>query len=1304
MESRYGIKKILWQIRCEKPQTWEDIIVIVPCDCSYKVPGSLVEVVNEHTPEWDIMMLSHFTDRLKPMLLKQKVLDAVEKAEGVDQMRGNVRASGGITTNMCCRRGEEESDLGLASPVPAGLNKEFTPEETFEPMSRLSEAMQMPWADRGVIYGDPLMAAQHKRFAANPTLCPTEYKNNVTAYTFARVQVFGLLQNFEEGEGQGNHAADLCPTEITRSSWGLEEFDRSITPSVIRDLHLSDDEDSLLDFSPTECPSGGDAILPRAVPTGRKTKGVPRQDKSGCGSIPEGPKVFSFDVDPDQYSINSDGDIPTHGPRGDAPLPPLALAGLKCFHEVSDVDSSSSACTASKLLWLDRDMDDPSFQTPPGKEMDKATTGVPPEVLVELPFDDSQSNLATLGDGDSMVPSRNQESKTVTFSVNVPKAASYFAKSLAAYMGEGSKLKSHFDNNNDEKRGDVMGTSMPVAHRSKIYRSSSLVYSRKSTSDFIAKRQGHSAAILKVSDYFNALPHDSLRSPTLDGYEEIVGNKGVFFTVEIASGSVVGCSLMTTAALNKPVSYCSAISSPLYRIITKHGLTRMQQLLCIRLASTVVQTHNHAAILGRVLDQGGFKDHNIFVEWNQMAKEMFGGTNIGEKCRCAPSQTRPWVGERLGNDIRVLGEIQYKVAKQEEAFRKNAKRPPNPTKLQGFIEKWAGQYCNRVSNIGNLTAMHGLQPALQLGIIPMGILLDYSPYSSVSAAYQGRTFSDKEKRELVLAVASYLNITTTMAEQILCETFRSTDPCDFFPANQLLFGSPTWVQQRGSVMRAKRLDTGEWFEVPRAAVAPCEQDLDAMVQSYIDEMSDIPTAHDDSAKKQAKGAYQSFCIPPAFGVAAYQEIRKQVMLFDPEETHARTMERCKDAIVEMLGIGGGDLSNTELVKRRIKQLEKEHPYPEKPGSKKGNKKAKKKAPKGVAKIKPKAPPPISLSRNLESAMTMVAHAGNPKDWGLLSALDGRRGVSKPRIAQSSGALQKQVAPRQTQVEAYQALTACLRRVGALEKTERSISSKDIQHRLVKAQSRTGRVSQGFCCGIPRLGWDPSSAADAGEAAKAIAFNVFGGFIVMELETLTPRICFQDKRSASQWLLFLGILVQGNKCPAFAAEVVEKQMTKAGVDKPWATPKAISAELRLQGRKTSLGYLIVENKTAWFAFPTKEANGEGVKSPKLWFYEFAKEEDSPPLFAKRERRKEETTHGQTNQAQDSIGQDPAVSTGFQSSSPCSPTTLQKRMAEEPTDLSGTERKKKKTRRSRRRAEKGLEMQLGAELMDALDGLI
>jgi len=258
MESRYGIKKILWQIRCEsKPETWEDMIVIVPCDCSYKVPGSLVEVVNEHTPEWDLMMLTHFTDRLKPMLLKQKVLDDVEKAEGVDQMRGNVRASGGITTNMCSRRGEEESDLGLASPVTASLNKEFTPEETFEPLSRLSKTMGMPWADPGVINGNPLMEAQHKRFAANPSLCPTEYKNNVTAYTFARVRVFGmsLMKEMPDtGEGSGNHSEDHGPTEITRSSWGLEEFDRSMTPKTIQDLHLSDDEDSLLDFLPNKCP------------------------------------------------------------------------------------------------------------------------------------------------------------------------------------------------------------------------------------------------------------------------------------------------------------------------------------------------------------------------------------------------------------------------------------------------------------------------------------------------------------------------------------------------------------------------------------------------------------------------------------------------------------------------------------------------------------------------------------------------------------------------------------------------------------------------------------------------------------------------------------------------------------------------------------------------------------------------------------------------------------------------------------------------------------------------------------------
>jgi hypothetical protein len=82
----------------------------------------------------------------------------------------------------------------------------------------------------------------------------------------------------------------------------------------------------------------------------------------------------------------------------------------------------------------------------------------------------------------------------------------------------------------------------------------------------------------------------------------------------------------------------------------------------------------------------------------------------------------------------------------------------------------------------------------------------------------------------------------------------------------------------------------------------------------------------------------------------------------------------------MLGIGEGYLSNSDLVKRRIKQLEKEHPYPEKPGSKRAKKA--RKPPKGVAKIKPTAPPRAGLSGNLESAVTMVAPAGNPKDCGL----------------------------------------------------------------------------------------------------------------------------------------------------------------------------------------------------------------------------------------------------------------------------------------------------------------------------------
>jgi hypothetical protein len=129
-------------------------------------------------------------------------------------------------------------------------------------------------------------------------------------------------------------------------------------------------------------------------------------------------------------------------------------------------------------------------------------------------------------------------------------------------------------------------------------------------------------------------------------------------------------------------------------------------------------------------------------------------------------------------------------------------------------------------------------------------------------------------------------------------------------------------------------------------------------------------------------------------------------------------------------------------------------------------------------------------------------------------------------------------------------------------------------------------------------------------------------------------------------------------------------------------------------------LVVENKTAWFAFPVKEANGEGTKSPKLWFYEFAKEEDSPPLFTKREKSNEGTSHGGNNQAQDNIEQEPAVTGGCPSGASASSTCLHKRTAHD----RGNDKKRKKTRRSKRRAGKGVEMQLGAELMEALDGLL
>ena len=203
------METILLALQQYWPSEWEERVTIIPSDCSHECFD--VRVYNQFTREWSSLGLDDFLSCR--CFLNQAPLDKLEAAGKADPIRGTTKASYGVTTDMCRRRGIDESDLGLAAPNISANNGDNDPKDTYGPFSRLCERLGVSWADKAIILGDPARKYIFERFTSNPSLCPRELENRVNSFTHARIKMLEL------DEGQPGFGR---PSYVTRDLLGLD--------------------------------------------------------------------------------------------------------------------------------------------------------------------------------------------------------------------------------------------------------------------------------------------------------------------------------------------------------------------------------------------------------------------------------------------------------------------------------------------------------------------------------------------------------------------------------------------------------------------------------------------------------------------------------------------------------------------------------------------------------------------------------------------------------------------------------------------------------------------------------------------------------------------------------------------------------------------------------------------------------------------------------------------------------------------------------------------------------------------------
>ncbi len=763
---------------------------------------------------------------------------------------------------------------------------------------------------------------------------------------------------------------------------------------------------------------------------------------------------------------------------------------------------------------------------------------------------------------------------------------------FAPVLGNGNTMKAHVDSHNTQGSA-VVCWSLMVRHNKVLYRDSFIMYDRKSLWNFASHHIKYRDHISKVRDYVSSLPHPSLGLRDLAGYQEVMGNKGVVFVVESKSGTLRSIAAKTTPALNKPAAFISAFGSAIRKLHDRRPLTLFQHLTLIRIASSCNKVLPFVTILGHWEDVG-LPGDNLLPSYEALATEFFGGHNIGPCQRHSPHHTGAWEKQTLASSLAILGDVIEKAQLAQTRHsrnRDNAVKSMLPKELQDCAEKIMAQIC-MIKGIKDLSAQVAFGLILQLGLIPNAKMSEHTTHSSASAMFKGKNLTDEEMSKVVKAVAYILGITTAMAENGGCEGNRRSDVVDLAPANSFFIGNPCPDISGGHQMQSMDLRTGIWEAL--AAITPRDNGKHLLVdiEEHVTknkEMPDLLPIRVDGGKARALENYYVVELPPEKGNSTYDGLIEAIAKRCLSETNAQTMDRVQAHLEVHLGC---PLSN------KIDTVAAGKPPPSPRG-------------RGAQGKQREGRPAKKQGTPLPPVVALAVLAGEESSTGAGLPTKTDKHTSKEEFVNQSltgvpsGAFRQDLSAGESLLELVGQVESMLRQSGVLKRSPGTgLTKKRIVTMMSSGKLGNGDSRAGYYSTLPiaNLNFSDSGTSVVG---TSISVDLFGGFKVLDENTLTPRILFPNKQAATKCLLFLAVMLQGRLCPEFAVSFVTRLFQKRDAPALWKEGCLRTTKLRLQGLPGCYGYLVMKDTTCWYAYEAGHNNPvtHQQTKPLLKFFKF-----------------------------------------------------------------------------------------------------
>jgi hypothetical protein len=178
----------------------------------------------------------------------------------------------------------------------------------------------------------------------------------------------------------------------------------------------------------------------------------------------------------------------------------------------------------------------------------------------------------------------------------------------------------------------------------------------------------------------------------------------------------------------------------------------------------------------------------------------------------------------------------------------------------------------------------------------------------------------------------------------------------------------------------------------------------------------------------------------------------------------------------------------------------------------------------------------------------------------------------------------------------------LRHSGVLKKPRAGLTKKMITTMMATGKLRDGKSRNGYYSTLSLADLNFTECATS-LVGNSISVDLFGGFEVLDDNTLTHRILFPTKRAATNCHLFLAIILQGRQCPEFAVSFVSRLFQKRDARDLWKEGSLRTLKLRLQGLPGCYGYLVMKDATCWYAYEAGHDPVTHPQKPLLKFFKF-----------------------------------------------------------------------------------------------------